>query len=347
MLPRFSNILLKAGPISCLPLSPVSGKLSLVPPSALLFLSSPSVYSPPSAVGSPKTRLLRRLRLFSLFFARIPLPTSTPPLLRPLKSAIFSLPTGIPGSPSPATHTPELAFRFPLHPNSGPLLLPPLPTLQGLQPAVQLPNSGRDSREQSKKNQSNLGRKQKLGREEVEKSGEDPGGGGASPVPPSLGNAPAFSTRPPFTWLLKGPAPAGGYLRQRGGGGQQLRYDCSGRTGRGENPDHDPPQAAAATAANFAARCPPRRRLGKVPRLRAGGVGGLSRGLRGGGGWGAGGRRLCGSWGLSQEGGAAVRGLHSQLRPRTAVPAAGERGFAFAGSAAGPGPLRPGAHALG
>lgn len=108
----------------------------------------------------------------------------------------------------------------------------------------------------------------------------------------------------------------------------------------------DPPQAAAATAANFAARCPPRRRLGKVPRLRAGGVGGLSRGLRGGG-WGAGGGRLCGSWGLSQEGGPAVRGLHSQLRPRTAVPAAGERGFAFAGATAGPGPLRPGAHALG
>lgn len=177
-----------------------------------------------------------------------------------------------------------------------------------------------------------------MGRTQVE--------GGASPVPPSLGNAPAFSTRPPFTWLLKGPAPAGGYLRQRGGGGQQLCCDCSGRSGRGETPDHDPPQAAAATAANFAARCPPRRRLGKVPRLRAGGVGGLSRGLRGGG-WGAGGGRLCGSWGLSQEGGPAVRGLHSQLRPRTAVPAAGERGFAFAGATAGPGPLRPGAHALG
>uniref|UniRef100_A0A8I5TKK4 Insulin-like growth factor-binding protein 6 n=1 Tax=Pongo abelii TaxID=9601 RepID=A0A8I5TKK4_PONAB len=45
--------------------------------------------------------------------------------------------------------------------------------------------------------------------------------------------------------------------------------------------------AAAATAASSAARCQPRRRLGAVPRLRAPGAGGLSRGLRGGGGWGS------------------------------------------------------------
>lgn len=141
-----------------------------------------------------------------------------------------------------------------------------------------------------------------MGRTQVE--------GGASPVPPSLGNAPAFST-PPFTWLLKGPAPAGGYLRQRGGGGQQLRFGCSGKSGRGKNPDHDPPQAAAATAANSVARCPPRRRPGTVPGLWAGGADGLSRGLRGGGGRGTANGGLCGSWGLSQEGRAAVRGLHS------------------------------------
>lgn len=179
-----------------------------------------------------------------------------------------------------------------------------------------------------------------MGRTQVE------GGGLSSPT--QFRECPCLLHRtPPFTWLLKGPAPAGGYLRQRGGDGQQLRYDCSGRSGRGKNLDHDPPQAVAATAANSAARCPPRRRLGKVPRLRAGGAGGLSRGLRGGGGWGAAGGGLCGSWGLSQEGGAAVRGLHSKLRPRTAVPAAGERRGAFAGAAAGPGPLRPGARALG
>lgn len=58
---------------------------------------------------------LRRLRLFSLF-ARIPLTTPTPSLLRPLKSAIFSLPIGVSPSPSSATHVPELDFRFALHP---------------------------------------------------------------------------------------------------------------------------------------------------------------------------------------------------------------------------------------
>lgn len=89
---QHSSILPKSGPITCLPLSLVSGKLSLAPPSALLFLSWPSVYSLPSAVGSPKTPLLRRRRLFSLFFARIP---SRPP------HHPFSVHLSPPSSPSP------------------------------------------------------------------------------------------------------------------------------------------------------------------------------------------------------------------------------------------------------
>ena len=53
-------------PSTRLPLSHISGRPSLAPASALLFLSSPLVYSPPSAVGSPKTPL-SVVSAFSLF----------------------------------------------------------------------------------------------------------------------------------------------------------------------------------------------------------------------------------------------------------------------------------------
>lgn len=53
-------------PSTRLPLSHISGRPSLAPASALLFLSSPLVYSLPSAVGFPKTPL-SVVSAFSLF----------------------------------------------------------------------------------------------------------------------------------------------------------------------------------------------------------------------------------------------------------------------------------------
>lgn len=171
---------------------------------------------------------------------------------------------------------------------------------------------------------------------------------GDSPVPPSLGNAPAFSPLSPFTWLLKGRAPDQRYLRQRGASGQQLRKDRSAKSGQGRNPDHDPRRAAAATAvANSVARCLRGRLLDTVPRLWAGGAGGLSGGVRGGE-WGAAScPEVCRSQGLCEERRAAVRGLHPVLCLGTAVPPARGPGGAFAGTADGPGPLSPGASAHG
>lgn len=118
--------------------------------------------------------------LSSLFIHPHPSPDPhTPPLLRPPLDWYLLTPRGSLCPlylPAPAH---SLDFRFFLQPNCLPLLPSPLPVLQSLEPTV-LPNSGRDSREQCKKNQSNLGSKQKPGREGGRRVGRTQVGGGLS-----------------------------------------------------------------------------------------------------------------------------------------------------------------------
>ena len=100
-------------PNTRLPLSHLSGRPSLAPPSALLFLSSPSVYFLPSAVGSPKSPL--SIICASFFpFAHVPL--MTPPhhgFSVHLNPSPSHSPPESPVSPSASTHRPlETGFRF-------------------------------------------------------------------------------------------------------------------------------------------------------------------------------------------------------------------------------------------
>jgi hypothetical protein len=93
-------------------------------------------------------------------------------------SVHFSAPPHTPSHSSQSTCRPPIFLH--MHTNWIPasLCIPLLSFLSSTaphpavpQPAVQFPNSGRDSQEQSKKNQNNLGRKQKLGREGERRAG--------------------------------------------------------------------------------------------------------------------------------------------------------------------------------
>lgn len=131
-----------AGPLTRFPQVPFRASFSC--PFPLSSASLPLTCVLPSAVGA---------YAFS-FHGGIPLRTPRPTILPPLPDR---------GASSRA-HARSRDFRFSLLPSCRPLLLLPLPVLQALEPTVPLPNSGRDSREQSKKNQIDLGSKQKLGR---------------------------------------------------------------------------------------------------------------------------------------------------------------------------------------